>query len=103
MFSQDRGRIPDRTKKEKQDQQVTLTNQNIRQESLIVSCQYLLLCCSFMALDENSKAKAIKTAIEILQDSKDKMNVTEMNYVVDALKDIEQQLQVEREIPTGTA
>ncbi len=42
---------------------------------------------------------AIRKAIEILGESSSKnktMNVNEMNYVIDTLKDIEKQLQVER-------
>jgi hypothetical protein len=50
--------------------------------------------------------KAIRKAIEILRESSSKkkmMNVNEMNYVVDTLKDIEKQLQIEQDEPTGTA
>jgi hypothetical protein len=50
---------------------------------------------------------AIRKAIEILRESSSKknkmMNVNEMNYVVDTLKDIEKQLQIEQDEPTGTA
>jgi hypothetical protein len=60
-----------------------------------------------MAIDAASKMKAIRKAIEILRksnSSKSKtMNVNEMNYVVDTLKDIEKQLQLEQEEHTGTA
>ena len=31
------------------------------------------------------------------------MNINEMNYVIDTLKDIEKQLQVEQDEETGTA
>ena len=59
------------------------------------------------AIDNASKMTAIRKAIEILQkssSSKDKtMDVNEMNYVIDTLKDIEKQLQVEQDEPTGTA
>lgn len=51
--------------------------------------------------------KAIRKAIEILRESsstKNKtMNVNEMNYVIDTLKDTEKQLQVEQDEQTGTA
>jgi hypothetical protein len=54
-----------------------------------------------------SKMTAIRKAIEILRESSSKknkmMNVNEMNYVVDTLKDIEKQLQIEQDEPTGTA
>lgn len=59
-----------------------------------------------MAIDNASKMKAIRKAIEILQQSSKKnkaMGVNEMNYVIDALKDIEKQLQVEQDEPVGTA
>jgi hypothetical protein len=59
-----------------------------------------------MAIDNASKMKAIRKAIEILRESSSKkkmMNVNEMNYVVDTLKDIEKQLQIEQDEPTGTA
>ena len=59
------------------------------------------------AIDNASKMTAIRKAIEILQKSssnKNKMmDVNEMNYVIDTLKDIEKQLQVEQDEPTGTA
>jgi hypothetical protein len=51
--------------------------------------------------------RAIGKAIEILRKSssnKNKtMNVNEMNYVIDTLKDIEKQLQLEQDERTGTA
>ncbi len=59
-----------------------------------------------MAIDNASKMKAIRKAIEILQQSSNKnksMDVNEMNYIVDTLKDIEKQLQVEQDEPVGTA
>ena len=60
-----------------------------------------------MAIDNASKMTAIRKAMEILQESsssKNKtMDVNEMNYVIDTLKDIEKQLQVEQDEPTGTA
>ncbi|MDQ4100641.1 MAG: hypothetical protein M3115_00420 [Thermoproteota archaeon] len=59
-----------------------------------------------MAIDNASKMKAIRKAIEILQQSSNKnkaMGVNEMNYIVDTLKDIEKQLQVEQDEPVGTA
>ena len=59
-----------------------------------------------MAIDNASKMKAIRKAIEILQESSSKnktMDVNEMNYVIDTLKDIEKQLQVEQDEQTGTA
>jgi hypothetical protein len=60
-----------------------------------------------MAIDNASKMTAIRKAIEILRESSSKknkmMNVNEMNYVVDTLKDIEKQLQIEQDEPTGTA
>lgn len=49
---------------------------------------------------------AIRKAIEILQESSSKnktMNVNEMNYVIDTLKDMEKQLQIEQDEATGTA
>lgn len=64
----------------------------------------------FMAIDNASKMTAIRKAIEILQKSKsnnkNKMmmkNINEMNYVIDILKDIDKQLQVEQDEQTGTA
>jgi hypothetical protein len=60
-----------------------------------------------MAINNTSKMTAIRKAIEILRESSSKknkmMNVNEMNYVVDTLKDIEKQLQIEQDEPTGTA
>jgi hypothetical protein len=59
-----------------------------------------------MAIDTASKMKAIRKAIEILQQSSTKnkpMDVNEMNYVIDTLKDMEKQLQVEQDEATGTA
>jgi hypothetical protein len=59
-----------------------------------------------MAIDNASKMKAIKKAIEILRESRSKnktMDVNEMNYVIDTLKDIQKQLQIEQHEQTGTA
>ena len=59
-----------------------------------------------MAIDNASKMTAIRKAIEILRDSSSKtktMDVNEMNYVIDTLKDIQKQLQVEQDEPSGTA
>ncbi len=59
-----------------------------------------------MAMDIASKMKAIRKAIEILQESSSKnkmMDTNEMSYVIDTLKDMEKQLQVEQDEPTGTA
>jgi hypothetical protein len=59
-----------------------------------------------MAMDNTSKMRAIRKAIEILQESSSKnktMDVNEMNYVIDSLKDIEKQLRTEQDEPTGTA
>ncbi|HZA48568.1 MAG TPA: hypothetical protein VE521_06565 [Nitrososphaera sp.] len=59
-----------------------------------------------MAIDNASKMTAIRKAIEILREGSSKkkmMNANEMNYVVDTLKDIEKQLQIEQDEPTGTA
>jgi hypothetical protein len=60
-----------------------------------------------MEINNTSKMTAIRKAIEILRESSSKknkmMNVNEMNYVVDTLKDIEKQLQIEQDEPTGTA
>ncbi len=59
-----------------------------------------------MATDNASKLKAIRKAIKILQESSSKnktMDINEMNYVVDSLKDIEKQLQIEQDEPTSTA
>jgi hypothetical protein len=59
-----------------------------------------------MAIDTASKMRAIRKAIEILQESSNKnktMDVNEMNYAIDTLKDKEKQLQLEIDEPTGTA
>lgn len=60
-----------------------------------------------MAIDNASKMKAIRKAIEILQESSSSknstMNVNEMNYVIDTLKDMEKQVGMEQDEPTGTA
>jgi hypothetical protein len=59
-----------------------------------------------MAIDNASKMTAIRKAMEILQESSSKnkaMNVNEMNYVIDTLKDMEKQLQIEQDEATGTA
>jgi hypothetical protein len=59
-----------------------------------------------MAIDNASKMTAIRKAIEILHKSSSKtktMDVNEMNYVLDTLKDIQKQLQVEQDEPSGTA
>lgn len=59
-----------------------------------------------MATDNASKMKAIRKAIKILRESNSKnkmMNVNERNYVIDILKDIEKQLQVEKDEQTGMA
>jgi hypothetical protein len=59
-----------------------------------------------MATDNASKLRAIRKAIKILQESSSKnktMDINEMNYVVDTLKDIEKQLQIEQDEPTSTA
>jgi hypothetical protein len=64
-----------------------------------------------MAIDNASKMTAIRKAIEILRKSssnnksknKMMMNINEMNYVIDTLRDIEKQLQVEQDEQTGTA
>jgi len=59
-----------------------------------------------MAMNNASKMTAIRTAIEILRESSSKnktMDVNEINYVIDTLKDIEKQLQVEQDEQTGTA
>ena len=59
-----------------------------------------------MAIDNASKMKAIRKAIEILRESSSKnktTDVNEMNYVIDTLKDIAKQLQVEQDEQTGTA
>ena len=59
-----------------------------------------------MAMDNASKMRAIRRAMEILQESSSKnktMDVNEMNYAIDTLKDKEKQLQLEQDEPTGTA
>ena len=59
-----------------------------------------------MAIDTASKMRAIRKAIDILQESSSKnktMDVNEMNYAIDTLKDKEKQLQLEQDEPTGTA
>jgi hypothetical protein len=60
-----------------------------------------------MAIDNASKKMtAIRKAMEILRESSSKnktMDVNEMNYVIDTLKDIEKQLQIEQDEPIGTA
>ena len=59
-----------------------------------------------MAIDNASEMRAIRKAIEILRESSNKnktMDIIEVNYVVDALKDAEKQLQVDQDEPTGTA
>jgi hypothetical protein len=59
-----------------------------------------------MAMNNASKMTAIRRAIEILRESSNKnktTDVNEMNYVIDTLKDIEKQLQVEQDEQTGTA
>jgi hypothetical protein len=59
-----------------------------------------------MAMDNASKMRAIRKAIEILQESSSKnktMDVNEINYVIDTLQDIEKQLRTEQDEPTGTA
>jgi hypothetical protein len=59
-----------------------------------------------MAMNNASKMTAIRKVIEILRESSSKnktMDVNEMSYVIDTLKDIEKQLQVEQDEQTGTA
>ena len=59
-----------------------------------------------MAIDNASKITAIRKAIEILRKSSSEnktIEVNEMSYVVDTLKYIEKQLQVEQDEQTGTA
>jgi hypothetical protein len=59
-----------------------------------------------MALDNASKMTAIRKTIKILRESNSKnktMDVNDMNYVIDTLKGIEKQLQVEQDEQTGTA
>jgi hypothetical protein len=53
-----------------------------------------------MATDNASKMTAIRKAIEILRESSSKnktMNINEINYVIDTLKGIEKQLQIEQD------
>ncbi len=57
-------------------------------------------------MDNVSKMKAIRKAIDILGESSSKnkkMDANEMNYVIDTLKDIEKQVQIEQDEQTGTA
>jgi hypothetical protein len=59
-----------------------------------------------MAIDNASKMTAIRKATEILRVSSSKnktIDVNEMNYVIDTLKDIKKQLQIEQDEQTGTA
>ena len=59
-----------------------------------------------MVIDNASKMRAIRKAIKILQESSSKnktMDINEVNYVIDALRDTEKQLQVDQDEPTGTA
>jgi hypothetical protein len=59
-----------------------------------------------MTIDSTSKIKAIRKAIEILREGSSKnkaMDVNEMNYVIDTLRDTEKQLQIEQDEQTGTA
>jgi hypothetical protein len=59
-----------------------------------------------MAIDNASKMTAIRKAIKILREGSSKskmMDVNEINYVIDTLKDAEKQLQVEQDEQTGTA
>ncbi len=60
-----------------------------------------------MAIDNASKMTAIRKSIEILRESSSSKNKAmddnEMNYVIDTLKDIEKQLQLEQDEQTGTA
>ncbi len=59
-----------------------------------------------MAMDNASKMRAIRRAIEILQESSSKnktIGVNEMNYAIDTLKDKEKQLQLEQDEAPGTA
>lgn len=56
--------------------------------------------------DDTSKMTAIRKAIEILRKSSSKnktRNVNEMNYVIDTLKDMEKQLQLDQDEHTCTA
>ena len=60
-----------------------------------------------MAIDNASKMTAIRKAIDILGERSSSgnkmMDVNEKNYVIDTLKDIEKQLQIEQDEQTGTA
>jgi hypothetical protein len=59
-----------------------------------------------MTIDSTSKIKAIRKAIEILRESSSRnkaMDVNEMNYIIDTLRDTEKQLQIEQDEQTGTA
>ena len=59
-----------------------------------------------MAIDNASKMKAIRNTIEILQESSSKnktIDVNEINYVIDTIKDKEKQLQLEQDEATGIA
>ena len=63
-----------------------------------------------MAMDNASRMKAIRKAIKILQESGNKnknknrtVDANEMNYVIETLKDKENQLRMEQDEPTGTA
>lgn len=53
--------------------------------------------------DEAFKLKALETALGILQDKKNKKNSEELSYVIDLLKEIEQQIKSAREEKIGTA
>jgi hypothetical protein len=61
-----------------------------------------------MAMDNASRMKAIRKAIKILQESGNKnknktVNANEMKYVIETLKDKENQLRIEQDEPIGTA
>ncbi len=60
-----------------------------------------------MSLDNSSsKLKAIRNAIDVLKDDTNKnkmMYVEEMNYVIDTLKGIENQLKLGQDEQPGTA
>ncbi len=61
-----------------------------------------------MAMDNASRMKAIRKAIKILQESGNKnknktVDANEMNYVIETLKDKENQLRMEQDETTGTA
>lgn len=53
--------------------------------------------------DEAFKLKALETALGILQDKKNKKDSEELSYVIDLLKEIEQQIKSAREEKIGTA